>query len=434
MRSARKIIATAFGALLSVCSSQIPADSLAPMRPLLVNAKSGDCEFAMLLRDRNNKPLPTPPHTQSGAYRAGSLEPEWTVDWYAKSIALLDCDKLMRQGPWASSERDLAIAFYDQGKELMSYLIEDLVTDTTALRHSTSHFVWRFASHLDVKKRTYQIDTVDGHRYVFSADTGLILKYEPLVYSDAKELSKLLRWSPEALDYATEELRNDRELLLPLISLKYRIICHAGDSIRSDTRLALDILSFRGRMLGCFDDSIRLNKKYVLHALNARSSINLKEIPTSFHDDREIVQIAIKKRALNYKSIKSDLIRDPDIINLAIRNGFWVPFYSPDQEIINNPSFVISTLQQISSDLKTEYENLDFCADLAPQSHKEHLCERFGSRSLLDLRYVSAALLTNQSVTQQLDETIRTAVLGDESRFESEKESLLQHILKSAEK
>ena len=72
---------------------------------------------------------------QSGLYKTSDLKkPIWTIDWYTFGvISNLDGRYLIRFGPWASSAKHEALSFFENGKLVKSYIIEDLVRDQSKL-------------------------------------------------------------------------------------------------------------------------------------------------------------------------------------------------------------------------------------------------------------------------------------------------------------
>ncbi len=117
-------------------------------------------------------------YKQSGLYlNNGSNKPLWTVDWYAyEIIPSSDGEHLIRFGPWASSGYQLAIAFYNKGKEIKQYKIMDLVKDEKKLTYTASHFFWRSEEIYNDKLSTLLLKTHDGQTYTFSVLTGLSVK------------------------------------------------------------------------------------------------------------------------------------------------------------------------------------------------------------------------------------------------------------------
>lgn len=117
-------------------------------------------------------------YKDSGLYRNdGSSKPLWAVYWYSFSVyPSSDGRHIVRMGPWATSVDDLALAFYENGKELKQYLIRDLIKDEMKLQRTVSHFFWRKEARFNDKDGTILIETTDGQQYLFSVTTGEILK------------------------------------------------------------------------------------------------------------------------------------------------------------------------------------------------------------------------------------------------------------------
>lgn len=116
-------------------------------------------------------------YKHSGLYvKDGPYDPLWTVYWYSFAVyPASDGKHVVRMGPWAQTTSDLAIAFYENGKELKQYAILDLVKDTDRLRRTVSHFFWRTDLRYDDKEGTVFLKTVDGISYTFSVKTGEII-------------------------------------------------------------------------------------------------------------------------------------------------------------------------------------------------------------------------------------------------------------------
>mgnify|MGYP001765884185 FL=1 len=180
------IISLAFLIALSMSlAAPVLADSEMPPTDYTKETQDGAYIFVMLAPDgprwSSKEPEIRKVYKYSGLYRNdGSREPLWKVYWYSFSVYLSSDGKhVVRLGPWAQSTRDLALAFYEDGKELKQYAISDLVKDTGALKHTVSHFFWRTDLKYNEKEGTVFLKTVDGISYTFSVKTGEIIKKEP---------------------------------------------------------------------------------------------------------------------------------------------------------------------------------------------------------------------------------------------------------------
>lgn len=112
----------------------------------------------------------------SGLYMTGTNTPLWTVSWYAFDTYLsTDGEHVVRIGPWASSTKQLAVAFYSNGKEIKRYLIREVVKGVDKLQHTVSHFFWMDKCELDDHFGLFRIRTVESIDYTFSISTGEVV-------------------------------------------------------------------------------------------------------------------------------------------------------------------------------------------------------------------------------------------------------------------
>ena len=120
-------------------------------------------------------------YSQSGLYRNdGSTTPLWIVDWYASDVEISsDGHHLVKYGPWPSGSRihlgnygELAFAFYDDGREIQSYQVGQLVSVPILLPHSVSHYMWLRKAFLDDSQGILHVETELGEKYAFDIASG----------------------------------------------------------------------------------------------------------------------------------------------------------------------------------------------------------------------------------------------------------------------
>ncbi len=161
------------------------ADSEAPPGDYTKETENGKYIFVMLAPDRGTWSSKDTRirkiYRYSGLYTNDNpYEPLWKVYWYSFAVyPSSDGKHVVRMGPWAQSTSDLAIAFYEEGKELKQYAISELVKDTDKLRHTVSHFFWQSDLKYNDKEGTVFLKTVDGQSYTFSVKTGEIIEKKP---------------------------------------------------------------------------------------------------------------------------------------------------------------------------------------------------------------------------------------------------------------
>ena len=185
--------------LLFTCSTLL-ADSEAMPTPRVTVSENAQYIFKQLpsLRDKDYKVIGEPWGAAYELQNDGTFRELWRVEgWYAWTMYLSNDGRyLVRMGNWAHgsepSPRNLAVAFYDNGKLLADYSTADLVKDKTKVRASVSHYVWLSYQvyrledgpesrlleprpKLDYANKFY-LKTCDGISYTFDATTGKIIE------------------------------------------------------------------------------------------------------------------------------------------------------------------------------------------------------------------------------------------------------------------
>jgi hypothetical protein len=118
---------------------------------------------------------------------SGDLEPLWQVEgWYARVHLASGGEFLVREGPWASGPpgEELAVAFYERGREIRRYAVSELLVDPQNVVHSVSHYQWQgsLAGYPRLAGRDrFQLTTIEGELLTFNVRTGEIVDRQPAV-------------------------------------------------------------------------------------------------------------------------------------------------------------------------------------------------------------------------------------------------------------
>ena len=113
----------------------------------------------------------------SGLYlNDGSTTPLWVVDGYAReAFVASDGAHLVMPAPWPHTPSDEALTFYENGKVIRRYGVNDLVDFTWFLPGGHQHFDWDKSISLDDQKRILLVTTQHYDRYVFDVAAGEII-------------------------------------------------------------------------------------------------------------------------------------------------------------------------------------------------------------------------------------------------------------------
>lgn len=178
--------------------SGVRADKIGP--PESYTALSGDKKFIFVMLSEQpgngaNEKAVRELYKTSGLYKNdGSNEPLWTVDWYARSVAVAsDGVHVVRYGgPHTYAERlnpdrtkrvmtaaDLkkeALSVFAKGKLVKEFTIGDFVDDPTKLPHSVTFFRWLKQTKLIDDKLQLELVTHEGNRVLLDLAKTKVLE------------------------------------------------------------------------------------------------------------------------------------------------------------------------------------------------------------------------------------------------------------------
>lgn len=167
----KRLLVSVFSFLIFALPDVAMADSPAPPRDYAQVTEGGEYVFVMLVPEDRLDFAETDEaireeYSRSGLYRNdGSLDPIWTVDWHAFSVDVSsDGRHLTRWGPWPGrgNYEELALAFYEDGQEVRSYRVEDLVAKPGSLPESVSHYTWRKDDSFDAEADQVSLEILNG--------------------------------------------------------------------------------------------------------------------------------------------------------------------------------------------------------------------------------------------------------------------------------
>ena len=198
------VVLVAFFVTVNLHSQAVKIFADSPVQPYSYRIISEDKKFVFVMLTLNEKSDESlnskekrevaqgirKKYRKSGLYfNNDSANPLWTVNWYANKVALsLDGRYLVRYGAWGAKRSDEAFTFFENGKKLRKYKIDQLVKTFDSLRYSVSHCEWECESELDTEKNVFEAITYDKIKYTFDLTTGEILTSESLKQISCEEL------------------------------------------------------------------------------------------------------------------------------------------------------------------------------------------------------------------------------------------------------
>ncbi|MBR8733134.1 hypothetical protein IX329_000707 [Fusobacterium necrophorum] len=141
----------------------------------------------------------------------------------------------------------------------------------------------------------------------------------PFKEEKIKEILKKIEEKPSLLEYADEEIKNDKKVILSAIKKAWYVFRFASKQLRAD-------------------------REVVLAAIE-ENALNLQYASEELRDDKEIVIKAVRKigSSINYASER--LKNDKEVVMEAIKSGDNLALWLAGEKLKNDKSFVIEAIK-----------------------------------------------------------------------------------------
>lgn len=159
------------------------------------------------------------------------------------------------------------------------------------------------------------------------------------------------------LEYASELLRDDIDVVLAAIEKDGKAILYASDNLKNNVDLVSQALK-NGAGLSYFNYlPFKLqNRENLLLTLNNGGGL-IADIPTNLRSDKEIVMIAVKYYGKNLRQASTELKNDKEIVMAAVKSCGEMLEYTSD-ELRNDPKIVLAAVTENGAALKFASEEL----------------------------------------------------------------------------
>ena len=145
----------------------------------------------------------------------------------------------------------------------------------------------------------------------------------------------VLKKYPIALQYASPKLRANRDLVLYAVSYDGRALKYASQTLQSDLEIVLIAMKFRMRAFSEYAyRNLRTDHNCVLAAVQQNGHA-LKHVSYELCMDREIVLAAVQQNGHALKHVFPELSADREIVLVAVRQTDTARRYALDNSIFN---------------------------------------------------------------------------------------------------
>ena len=199
-----------------------------------------------------------------------------------------------------------------------------------------------------------------------------ILKKEPYLYIDYRDtyvgenlkedrdvIIILISYNPSYIEYAPEDLRQDKDFMLEAIT-KYKCsLKYAGKNLQNDKEVVTAAVNnidpkndLLDRELDFASYDLRYDKDFILELFKKCNTISLWNVEDIFKEDKEVVASAVEKdnSEIRYASIK--LRNDYDFM-IEMINKYNCSLSYASTELKSDYSFVLNAVQK--NGLNLEY-------------------------------------------------------------------------------
>ena len=144
------------------------------------------------------------------------------------------------------------------------------------------------------------------------------------------------------LRHASEELRNDREIVLAAVSQYAYALEYASEELRNDREIVLAAVSQYAYALEYASEELRNNREIVLAAVSQNGRA-LEYASAELRNDREIVLAAVSQYGYALKYASEELRNNHEIVLAAVSQDGYALKYASD-ELRNDHEFMLAVV------------------------------------------------------------------------------------------
>ena len=123
-----------------------------------------------------------------------------------------------------------------------------------------------------------------------------------------------------ALEFATDELRGDREVVMKAVSENGYALEHATEELRADREVAMKAVSQEGPALQHAREEMRGDREVVMKAVS-QNGYALKHATEELRGDREVVMRAVSENGHALEHATDELRGDREMMEVALANA-----------------------------------------------------------------------------------------------------------------
>ncbi|EFC37198.1 predicted protein [Naegleria gruberi] len=208
---------------------------------------------------------------------------------------------------------------------------------------------------------------------------------------DEEILQIVTRLYPKALKYASERLRSNLDLILPILKREHELIEFVSKEIRNSISVAKELLSKNGSILNLFGDSIRKNAEFIKSILPAFDLKTAMQFPKELRSNHHLIELLVRRSYTFFKCATLELRDDFEFVKQMYDIDWRIIEFASDN-LKNNSEFMrfatsrnALSFANFSRSLRGNIEIIKECVNMAlKQGFREEkvyemiICRSFG--------------------------------------------------------
>jgi len=155
-----------------------------------------------------------------------------------------------------------------------------------------------------------------------------------------------------ALQYASEALRADKEVVMTAVVKNCLALQYASEALKADKEVVMQVVEFYGSALQYASEALRADKEVVMKAVN--NGLALQYASEALKADKEVVMKAVKCDGMALQYASEALRADKEVVMKVVEKAISGVSGPQEQEYIDPKAFW--PLQHVSSRFKEDKE------------------------------------------------------------------------------
>ena len=147
-----------------------------------------------------------------------------------------------------------------------------------------------------------------------------------------------------ALKYASEDLKSNSEFMLEAVKLNYNVLEYAGEEMKSNSEFVLEAVKQNGFALEYASEELKSDPEIVMAAVKQYHQA-LQYASDELKSNLEFMFEAVNLNGFALRFASDKLKNNPEIVMLAVTKSYGIALQYASENLKNNPEIVMAALK-----------------------------------------------------------------------------------------